>query len=75
MGPPVAHRRAIAWVDPFVVKHPHLRIKRRADGPAAEHREHPGSRDRADQEGRLAHADHARALQIWASADNYRTSR
>jgi hypothetical protein len=62
---------SLAWLDPFVVKHPHLRLEHR-DGPAAT----PGSVPigglrliKKNDEPTRVRKEH---LQIWTSPDNYR---
>ncbi|MBI4028434.1 MAG: hypothetical protein HY360_25840 [Verrucomicrobia bacterium] len=62
----------LAWIDPFVVKHPHLRIKRRADDLP------PGGKDAPIHAIKLIKKDDSATrikrehLQIWSSPNNYR---
>ena len=63
----------LAWLDPFVVRHPHLRLRRRRDAALAPQRPVCAIRltKRDDAPTRIT-ADH---LQIWTSELNYRYQR
>lgn len=62
----------LAWMDPFVVKHPHLRIKRRTDDLP------PGAKNAPIHAIRLIKKDDSPTritrehLQFWSSPNNYR---
>ena len=63
---------SLSWIDPFVLKHPSLRIKRRADDLP------PGGKDAPIHAIQLIKKDDAPTriqrehLQIWSSPNNYR---
>jgi hypothetical protein len=62
----------LVWLDPFVLKHPHLRIKRRSDDLP------PGANDAPIHAIKLIKKDDSPTrikrehLQIWSSPNNYR---
>lgn len=61
-----------AWLDPFVVQHPHLRIKRRSDDLAPDIKNTPVHAIKLIKKDDSPTRIRKQHLQIWASPDNYR---